>query len=216
MLGWYIPGLSELPLRIRLLSLLAGPFLRVFVFSIYLGTFGYFFLFSASCACVCMENCNAGEPGAVTSISGCWRVDGEVQRARSPFSCLGLACASRHEGSMNGFCLGSRCGSGYTIYEYIRVASICKIAFKRCLFLRRNCKSQEERLSRAPTLSRWRTRATASTRLLGRRATGLTVAEREECSVPGPNRLRDGPRGAGGVEAEREALPFVFLFCFYF
>ena len=46
MLGWYIPGLSELPLRNRLFSLLGEPFLRVFVFLISLGTFGYSFLFS--------------------------------------------------------------------------------------------------------------------------------------------------------------------------
>ena len=35
---------------------------------------------------------------------------------------------------MNGLCLASWCGSGYTLYEYIRVVSICKIKFKRCYF----------------------------------------------------------------------------------
>ena len=34
MLGWCIPGLSELPLPNRLLSLLAGPFQQFFVFSV--------------------------------------------------------------------------------------------------------------------------------------------------------------------------------------
>ena len=108
-LGWYIPGLSELPLRNRLLSLLAGPFLRVFVFSISLGTFGYFFLFSsfASCAYVYSEHCTAGEPGTVAGVSGWWRVKGGLQGARSPLWWLGVACASRHEGSMNGLCLAS-------------------------------------------------------------------------------------------------------------
>ena len=39
-LGWYIPGLSELPLRHhRFLRLLAGPFQRFFFFCISLGTF---------------------------------------------------------------------------------------------------------------------------------------------------------------------------------
>ena len=84
--------------------------------------------------CVYLEHCTAGEPGAVAGISGCWRVEGRLQGAWSPFSCLGFACASRHEGSMNGFCLASWCGSGCTMYEYVRVVSICKITFKRCLF----------------------------------------------------------------------------------
>ena len=75
-----------------------------------------------------------GEPGAVAGVSGCRRVEGGLQGARSPFSCLGVGCASRHEGSMDGFCLASWCGSGYAMYDYIRVVSICKIAFKRCFF----------------------------------------------------------------------------------
>ena len=79
-----------------------------------------------------------GEPGAVAGTSGCWRVEGGLQGALSPLSWLGVACASRHEGSMSRLCLASWCASGYTMYEYIRVVSICKIRFKRCLFLRRN------------------------------------------------------------------------------
>ena len=65
---------------------------------------------------------------------------GGLQGTRSPFSLLGVACASRHKGSMNGLCLASWCGSGFTMYERIslRVVVICKIKFKRCLRLRRN------------------------------------------------------------------------------
>ena len=68
-----------------------------------------FFLFSyfASCACVYSEYCTAGEPGAVAGVSGCWRVEGGLQGARLPFWWLGVACASRHEGSMYGLCLAS-------------------------------------------------------------------------------------------------------------
>ena len=98
-LGWYIPGLSELPLGNRLPLLLGGPFQRFFVFSISLGIFGPFFLFSSfvSCACVSSEHLTVSEPGAVAGISGCWRVKGGLQGARLPLSCLGIACASRHE-----------------------------------------------------------------------------------------------------------------------
>ena len=42
MLGWYIPGLSELPLGHRLLLLLAGPFQRFFVFPTFLRRFSFF------------------------------------------------------------------------------------------------------------------------------------------------------------------------------
>ena len=38
-----------------------------------------------------------------------WRVGGGSQGARSPFSRLGVTCASRHERSMNGLCLASIC-----------------------------------------------------------------------------------------------------------
>ena len=68
----------------------------------------------------------AGERGTVAGVSGWWRVEGGLQGARSPFSWLGVVCASRHEGSMNGPCLASGCGSGYTMYGYIRVVLICK------------------------------------------------------------------------------------------
>ena len=54
-LGWYIPGLSELPLRNRLPSLLGGPFQRLFVFSVSLGTLGPFFpFFFLRFVCLCV------------------------------------------------------------------------------------------------------------------------------------------------------------------
>ena len=54
-LGWYVPGLSKLPLRNRLPSLLAGPFVRVFCllpFSWHSRCFLPFFFFRFVCACV--------------------------------------------------------------------------------------------------------------------------------------------------------------------
>ena len=81
MLGWYIPGLSELPLGNRLLLLLSGPFQRFFVFSISLGTFSPVSLFSyfVSCACVYSEYGTTGERGTVAGVSGCWRVEEGLQ-----------------------------------------------------------------------------------------------------------------------------------------
>ena len=60
-----------------------------------------------SCACVFSEHGTAGEPNAVAGVSECWRARGRLQGARSPLSCLGVACVSRHEGCMNGLCLAS-------------------------------------------------------------------------------------------------------------
>ena len=71
------------------------------------------------------ENGTAGERGTVEGVSGWWRVEVGLQGARSPFSWLGVASASRPEGSMNGLCVASWCGSGYTMYECIRVVLIC-------------------------------------------------------------------------------------------
>ena len=119
----YIPGISELPLAHRLILLLLGESL--------------FFLPSfVLCACMHPERGTAGEPGAIAGVSGHWRVEVGLEGARSPFSWLGVACASRHERSMNGLCLASWCGVGYNMYKSIRVVRDRKIIFKRCLFLR--------------------------------------------------------------------------------
>ena len=82
-LGWYIPGLSELPLQNRLPSLLAGPFQLFVAFCISLGTLGPFFVVSSfvSCACVYSEYGIVGETGAVAGVCGCWRVGGGVGRS---------------------------------------------------------------------------------------------------------------------------------------
>ena len=58
-----------------------------------------------------------GEPGAVVGVSGCWRVEGGVQGARSPHPCLGVACASRHEGCMNGLNRATICDFRRRMYE---------------------------------------------------------------------------------------------------
>ena len=117
-LGWYIPGLSELPLGNRLILLLAGRFQRIFVFFISLGGFGYVCLFYfASCAWVYSEHCTAGKPVAVAGVSGFWRVEKRLDGARSPFSCLGVACVSKHEGSMSGICLASICIIRLSMYD---------------------------------------------------------------------------------------------------
>ena len=74
----------------------------------------FFFLFSSFiivlCACVYPEDGPAGEPGAIAGVSGRWRVEGGLDEARSPFWWLGVACPSRHEGSIKRFCLASWTG----------------------------------------------------------------------------------------------------------
>ena len=67
-----------------------------------------------------------GEPSAVAGVSGCWRVEGGLQGAQSPLSCLGVAYASRHKGCMNGLCLASICGFLLSTYEYLRVVGDCR------------------------------------------------------------------------------------------
>ena len=77
---------------------------------------------------------------------GCQRVlagKGGLQGARSPLSCLGVVCASRHEGSMNGLCLTSICIIRFSMYEYIRVVRDCKVRFKWCLFFATGLKLTE-------------------------------------------------------------------------
>ena len=103
-LGWYIPGLSELPLGDRLLSLLGGPFQRVFVFSISPGTFIPFSLFPFFLVSFRVRACTpkTAPRATVAGVTGWWRVEGGLQGARSPFWWLGVACASRHDRCMNG------------------------------------------------------------------------------------------------------------------
>ena len=81
------------------------PIYRKISIPIHNPTFFPFFFFRF--VCVYSEHGTAGELGAVAGVSGCWRVERGLQGARSPFSWLGVACASRHEGSMNGLCLAS-------------------------------------------------------------------------------------------------------------
>ena len=66
-LGWYTPGISELPLGHRLFRLLAGESL----FSL--------------CACVYPEHGSAGEPGGAACDSRRLGVEGGLKGARSPF-----------------------------------------------------------------------------------------------------------------------------------
>ena len=115
-LDWYIPGLSELPLGNRLPLFFCRAFPGVLCLLHFYCHFRFFFPFFfccfVSCACVYSEHGTAGEPGAVAGVSGCWRVEGGLQGARLAFSWLRVACASRHEGCMNGLCLASICDFG--------------------------------------------------------------------------------------------------------
>ena len=61
-------------------------------------------------------------------------------------------------------------------------------------------------------MSSWRTRATVSTGLHARRATGLTVAEREEIFTRTESVARWWREGRAAYERLREALLFDFLF----
>ena len=69
------------------------------------------------CTCVYSEHGTAGDPGAVAGVNRCWRMEGGLQGARSPFPSLGIACAPRHERSTNGLCLASSFGPAF-IYSY--------------------------------------------------------------------------------------------------
>ena len=105
---------SELPLGHRLLRLLAGPF-QWFIVSPFSLHFHFFFFFFSSFvlgACVYSEHGTAGEPGTVAGVGGCRRIERGLQGMRSLFSWVGVACASRHDGSLNGLCLASICGIG--------------------------------------------------------------------------------------------------------
>ena len=120
--GWYILGISELPLGHCLLLFLDGENFSHVSSCVW-------------CACVYPEHGTVGEPGAIAGVRGRWRVTGGPEGARSPFSWLGVACRSRHEGSMNGLCLASWCRVRYNMCESIRVVLVSQRKLKRCLFL---------------------------------------------------------------------------------
>ena len=80
------------------------------------------------------EHGTAGEPGAIAGVSGCWRVEGGVKGVRSPFWCLGVACASKHEGCMNGLCLAPICVIRLSMYEYIRFIRHRKVNSRVLIF----------------------------------------------------------------------------------
>ena len=129
MLGWYVPGISELPLGHRLQPLLPGESL------IYVSLLSCFNI-SLVCAWVYPEHDTAGKPGAVAGVSGGWRVEEELDGARSPFSWLGVACPLRHKRSMNRLRLTICSEVGHNMYQSIRVVLVCKIKSKMGLFLR--------------------------------------------------------------------------------
>ena len=97
--------------------------------------FQSFFSSFVSCACVSSEHGTAGKLGAVAGVSGCLLVEGGLQGPRSPFSCLGIVCASGHEGGKNGLCMASICDFGKSKYEVFRVVGECK-RVNGLLFLR--------------------------------------------------------------------------------
>ena len=76
-----------------------------------------------SCSCVYIGHGTAGKLSPVAGVSGCWRVERGLQGARTPFSWLGVACATRHEGSINGCwvecvrVLGLGLATGLTVAE---------------------------------------------------------------------------------------------------
>ena len=120
----------------------------------------YFFV---SCAYVYPMHDNADTQGAVAGVGGLWRVEGGLAGAWSPFSWLGIACASRRGGSINGLCLSSWYGVEHNIHESTRVALVCKIICKRYSFEHKLKFRERELRVRAPTLSSRRTRATVCT-----------------------------------------------------
>ena len=112
MLGWYIPGLSELPLGQRLLRLLAGPFQRFFVFSIFLAFFFWPFFFFRF---VCVRVLGARHRGRARRRRGCqWMLAGRGGLARSAVAVLVArrrVCLETR-GSMKRLCLVFICGIG--------------------------------------------------------------------------------------------------------
>ena len=103
---------------------------------------------------------------------------GGVEEARRSFSWLGVACTSIHAGSMNRLCLAACCWDESNTYESTRVVWVCKITFRRCLFLRTSGQVQRERApqSEHQLNQPGETRATVGTGLRAKRATGLAGA----------------------------------------
>ena len=119
MLGWYIPGLSELPLGNRLPLLLAGPSQRFFIFSISPGTFGSFFLFFFV-RFVCVRVVGARHRGRARRRRGYQRLlAGRGGVARSAVAvfvarrCVCLETRGKHEWALSSLHLW--------VIEYVRV-----------------------------------------------------------------------------------------------
>ena len=112
-LDWYIPGLSELPLGNRLRLLHAGPFQRFFVLSISLALSVILLFFLRSFRVV--RVLGARHRGRARRRCGCQRVEGGSKERGHRLRAKGVACASRHEGSVNGICLTSICGFGFSM-----------------------------------------------------------------------------------------------------
>ena len=101
------------------------------------------------------------------------------------------------------------------MHEYIRVVRDSKIPgmIQAGLFLRTKLKFTERRTQcEHEQLSCWRTRVTVSTGIHARRATGLTVTEREENLTRTESVARWSRKGRAAYEADRETLLFVFFF----
>ena len=128
-ISWYnIPGLAELPLGNGVLLFLAGPFQRFSVFSICPGTFCFFFFlfpFFFSRACVLW----ARHHGRDRRRRGCQRGrsgKAGIETSAVAVLCLGVVCASRHEGSMKWLCLASMCMIPLSMYMPLRFIRHCK------------------------------------------------------------------------------------------
>ena len=103
---------------------------------------------------------------------------------------------------------------GWTLYVRIYKGRFgLQNKFKRCLVLGPQAEVHRESSAvSTPTISGWRTTATVSTELQARRATGLTVAEREGSFTRTEAGARWSREGRAAYEAVREALLLLLLF----
>ena len=113
-LGWYIPGLPELPLGNRLSLVHAGFLYRFFVFSIYFSChfrlcFFSFFFFRFVCMRACVRVLGARHRGRVRRCRGCQRVlacRGRITRSAVAVfvagRCVCLATRGVHESALSG------------------------------------------------------------------------------------------------------------------